>query len=254
MKLPYVAALSLLTLTACNSGSDSVATKPTSPSPTPTLAPTTEPTPTTEPGPQIVSRYISQCDPALLEANDMTAQDTAVFSVLEGETVAQIEGVICDGSLEAGQTLFSQHSQLQRLQFLDVSGSIDDETNLKLAKLVHTQKIHTHVSNLRNKKDAQGQVLRGGVASGGTDLFLAGQSRSADKDAFIGVHSWSDGEREGKELPRDHEAHQPYIQYYQKIGLSKASEFYFFTLHQASTQEMHYLTPAELKQFSLLTE
>lgn len=198
--------------------------------------------------------YASTCTPELLEEVGMSNLDATIFRVMESGSTAEITGVICDGTLLAAQEMLDDHPNLNKLIFLDVGGSVDDVTNLKLATLIHSLKLHTHVSGALNQKDDEGNVIRGGVASGGTDLFLAGTTRTADKNAYIGVHSWASGDYQGNELPKTHRDHQPYIQFYKLIELPIPEEFYFFTLESADADNMHYMSRKELNTFQIVTQ
>ena len=62
-----------------------------------------------------------------------------------------------------------------------VPGSADDETNLALGRLLRAARYATYLP--------AGAM----VASGGTDLFLAGAVRIVERGAQVGVHSWAGG-------------------------------------------------------------
>ena len=58
-----------------------------------------------------------------------------------------------------------------------------DDVNLLASREIRNRGIATHIA-----KD-------GMVASGGTDMFLAGAKRTIEIGAKLGVHSWGDGEK-----------------------------------------------------------
>ncbi|MFA0088136.1 alpha/beta hydrolase [Vibrio sp. 10N.261.51.F12] len=152
--------------------------------------------------------------------------------------VAQLNGVICDGSLGAFEQFIKYNQQINTLDFVDLPGSIDDETNLKLAYLIRKLGLNTSIGS------------NGHIASGGTDLFLSGVKRRIEVGAKIGVHSWADGEGvSGGELSKTDREHTPYITYYKEMGLPDPAGFYFFTLEAAPPNGMHYLTKSELDAF-----
>ncbi|WP_281830691.1 hypothetical protein [Vibrio nigripulchritudo] len=200
------------------------------------------------------SQYSSECHPEILEQADITNEDAAQFTVDKEGHTAEVAGVICDGTLIAAFDMLDNHPNLKKIVFLDVGGSVDDETNLKLATLFHSKKLHTHVSSKWNQTDEFGEVIKGGVASGGTDLFLSGHKRTVDKGAYLGVHSWSNDEYEGADLPKTHSEHKPYIRFYKLIGLPLPEDFYFFTLEAATAEDMHYMTQDELETYQVITE
>ncbi|MBD1557172.1 alpha/beta hydrolase [Vibrio sp. S9_S30] len=201
-----------------------------------------------------LKEYASTCTQKRLDEIGISHLDATVFRVIESGTTAEVTGIVCDGTLQAAQEMLEDHPNLNKLVFLDVGGSVDNVTNLKLATLIHSLNMHTHVSDALNKKNDEGDVVRGGVASGGTDLFLAGTTRTADKNAYIGVHSWSSGDRQGSKLPRTHYAHQPYIQFYKLIDLPKPEAFYFFTIESADAGDMHYMSRKELQTYKIMTQ
>ena len=90
------------------------------------------------------------------------------------------------------------------------------------------------------------------VASGGTDLFLAGAKRILEPGACVGVHSWSDGFRDGQDAPKDAPIHQEYLDFYKAIGIDGA--FYWYTLDVASADEMHWMSASEAKSFAMTTK
>ena len=123
-------------------------------------------------------------------------------------------------------------------------GSLDDETNLELARYLRTKELHIH---LDSESD---------VNSGATDLYLSGVTRTMDCGAIYGVHSWSDGEKTAREYPRDrdHEDHKPYIDYFEDMGLDRGEDFYWFTVDVADFEEIHEMTPEEINQFGITTQ
>ncbi|MBT2129846.1 alpha/beta hydrolase [Aliiroseovarius lamellibrachiae] len=123
-----------------------------------------------------------------------------------------------------------------------VPGSLDDEANLKLARAVRDSGLATFVP-----KD-------GLVASGGTDLFLAGVTRTAVAGACLGVHSWSGGPDFplATDLPHDDEEHEKYLIYYNAMGIPEA--FYWFTLKAAPAEGMHWMSAAEINTYQMTTE
>ncbi|MEL6642022.1 MAG: hypothetical protein AAFP98_12055, partial [Pseudomonadota bacterium] len=84
----------------------------------------------------------------------------------------------------------------------EVPGSLDDDTMIPLSYRVRELGLATYLT-----ADSM-------VASGGTDLFLAGTARLMEAGAEIGVHSWSDGTNDAADFPKtapEHEANRKYI-------------------------------------------
>lgn len=160
------------------------------------------------------------------------------FSV-EGEELLA-SGVIDATTLTQFREVTAANDGLERLLLLWVPGSADDEANLELARSVRALGLAT-------------EVPPGGlVASGGTDLFLAGRERTIAPDACIGVHSWGDGDGfEGAELPRGDPEHRPYLLYYEDMGIDPS--FYWFTLEAAGADSIHWMSPDEQSRFGMAT-
>ena len=89
------------------------------------------------------------------------------------------------------------------------------------------------------------------IHSGGVDLFLAGVERTMERGATIGVHSWSDGERDARDYPKNAPEHEQNRLYIQRMLGSDA--FYWFTIYAASADDIHVMTDAEIEKYGILT-
>lgn len=138
------------------------------------------------------------------------------------------------------RSLLHDHPEVDTLVLADVPGSVDDHANVRAARLVRAAGLTTRVPP------------GGEVASGGVDLFLAGRARRAAPDARLGVHSWSDGRIDGADVPPDDPQHALYLELYEELGIPTA--FYWFTLTAAPADDIHWMTPAELERFGVLTD
>jgi len=156
---------------------------------------------------------------------------------------AYMYGVIGSRIVETVNELIRSYPAVERIVLVNVPGSMDDEANLSAAKLVFDKGLNTQL------------LSNSDIASGGVDFFLAGNKRVLAKGANIGVHSWASEENgkliQGKDLPRDHSAHKPYIDFYQYIQMQAAAEFYFFTLEAAPAQSIHYMRQEEIDSWKL---
>ncbi|ARP38465.1 hypothetical protein [Vibrio syngnathi] len=214
MKTSILSAVLLITLTGCGSGGSSTSAKK------PAVKPTQKPT-----------VFISKCSQPL-------QGDTALTFKIKG-TIASVNGVACSGSPKAFDDMMKAHPNTKTLNFIDMGGSMNDDANIQLAYKVRAKKLDTYISSI------------GHVASGGTDLFVAGVKRTVEPGARLGVHSWAEGSLQGASLPVGHSQHKPYIDYYKKMGLPDPSGFYWFTLKAAPANGMHYMTPAEVSKYGL---
>ncbi len=167
-----------------------------------------------------------------------------IFTVLEGNTIIEMNGVIGSSSLSDFNKLYAAFPNVNTINIKQCDGSEDDETNLQLSARVHKLNINTHLLD------------NGLIASGGVDFFLAGIERTRGTNTQIGVHSWSDGGSvQATDFPVGHENHLPYINYYISIGFTKqqAEDFYYFTINAAPAEDIHWMTDEEIKTYNLIT-
>ncbi|MEM8950013.1 MAG: hypothetical protein AAGA21_14110 [Pseudomonadota bacterium] len=134
---------------------------------------------------------------------------------------------------------FERQPEIDTLVLTAMPGSVDDETTFKMARWLRDKGIKTHL------------LSRSVIASGAVDLFLAGTERTAEVGAQLGVHSWSDGRQDAKDLSRDHGGHQLNASYVEAMLGEDA--FYWYTIDAAPSEELHWLGRAEVAEFSLLT-
>lgn len=159
-------------------------------------------------------------------------------------TDARMSGVIGPSTPGRVLELVLEHPQVRRIVLDDVPGSMDDPSNLRAARMIHRLGIATHVHQ------------RSEIASGGVDFFLAGTTRTIEKGARIGVHSWAGGgatgRLEGSALPKDHPEHELFLSFYADIDVDEA--FYWYTLEAAPADDIHWMTDEELTQYKLRTD
>ncbi len=180
-----------------------------------------------------------------------TPQEQRLYLEQEGEQVAHfysvadepnrlyIKGVIYGNTHSDLLVELSTHPNVDTLVMVEVPGSIDDEVNLKASTLIRERKLNTFIPE------------NGWVASGGTDMFLAGIERSAHPSAKFGVHAWASGDDSANDFPKDDEVHQSYLHYYRQMGIPES--FYWYTLDAAPVDDIHWMTSAEISHYQILT-
>ena len=171
-------------------------------------------------------------------------REQGIFKVLVGDTVMEMNGDIVSQTLTHFNDITAAFPLVTRINMIECPGSDDDETNVKIGRIVYSKNMHIHISD------------NGYAASGAVDFFLAGTKRTLGANANLGVHSWADGNgTEGKDLPMNHPDHDLFLDYYLTIGMSSsdASDFYFFTLNAAPSNAIHWMTSAEIVQYKMLT-
>lgn len=138
--------------------------------------------------------------------------------------------------------LLADWPNIRALHFIDCGGTVDDNANLELARLIRSAGITTHVP------------ARGSVRSGGVELFLAGVKRTAEPGAEFIVHSWRDNfGREAADYAASDQIHAPYLDYYREVGMAPESAQAFYALTNSVPHDsMRRLSLAELGAFGLL--
>lgn len=164
------------------------------------------------------------------------------FRVTAPDTI-EMTGTVDSFTPDDFRALIAAHPGITRLVMVECPGSVDDEANLRLARMVRQSGISTYVP------------ANGSVRSGAVELFLAGVTRSAHPDAEFAVHSWQDEDGvEAYQLPANDPAHRAYLDYYRDMGLTAdtASRFYALTNSVAFDQAL-YLKTDDIAKMGLLT-
>lgn len=167
-----------------------------------------------------------------------------IFSVSADKEAIVLNGVINSSALEEFKSIAKVNPSVKRIEIVNCEGSINDEVNLELAQYIYEQQYDIHLLD------------NGLIASGGTDLFLAGRKRSKGANTRIGVHSWAGGKDEkATDFPVGHENHLPYITYYKAVGYAQqaAEDFYYFTINAAPADDIHWMTDTEIAKYAMLT-
>jgi hypothetical protein len=163
------------------------------------------------------------------------------FAVIDGQTV-EMRGATDVDSPAQFRSMIARYPAIRTLRMIDCAGTLDDEANFAVARMIRARGIDTFVP-----KD-------GSIRSGGVELFVAGAHHRAEPGAEFGVHSWQDedGNEAGSASSSD-PIHAEYVNYYKAMGLPDqiAQEFYAFT-NRTDFSNIHYMTQAELARFQLL--
>ena len=163
---------------------------------------------------------------------------TPVSFVADGDRIIAT-GTIDGTTLTAFRDVTADHPQARTLVLQYIEGSVDDDANVVFSREVRNAGFDTVVPS------------NGLVASGGTDLFLAGIHRTFQPGACVGVHSWAGSGLIPTELPVEDPEHDRYLDYFRDIGVSE--EFYWFTLEAAPADSMHWMSASEANSFDMTT-
>ncbi len=140
------------------------------------------------------------------------------FRVISADTV-EMTGTVDSYTPALFRQMISHFPRIRLIEMLDCDGSVDEEANLNLARMIRRAGISTHVP------------AGGSVRSGAVELFLAGATRSAHPNAEFIVHSWMDENgREANDYPASDPVHAEYLDYYAEMGLPAPTAKAFYTL------------------------
>lgn len=163
------------------------------------------------------------------------------FTVVDG-TTARMTGDVTSATPRQFAAMLAAYPALKRLELVDCPGSLDEEANLALARMVRRAGLSTHVP------------AGGSVRSGAVELFLAGVTRSAHPTAEFGVHSWRDQDGlEARDFPASHPVHAEYLDYYREMGMDAATARAFYAMTNATGFDaVRYLTKDDMARYVAL--
>lgn len=174
----------------------------------------------------------------------LSPDENATFQFHVSGNFAVAYGVIGSSTPAVVQDLINNHPAVTTIIMYACPGSEDDNANLQASTLLHNANYKMYLP------------VDGWVASGATDMFLAGTTRVIDATYDpVGVHAWSDGQNDATVYPVGHAFHQPYIDYYVNVGFTtqEAEDFYYFTIYAAPANGIHWMTNAEMNQYKIRT-
>jgi len=157
-------------------------------------------------------------------------------------------GFTDDRSVSAVKKLMDEHPQVTTLVLKKMSGTRDADMNMRLARDIRRRGLNTHL-----ERDSF-------IASGAVSLFLAGNERTMECGAVIGVHTihyaGDGGWVEGQAMYPGNMGHDPFLPRNEKflVDMGINPKFYTFTRDAALPHELHHMTTDEIKRFGLLTE
>ncbi|NQX82059.1 MAG: alpha/beta hydrolase [Flavobacteriaceae bacterium] len=166
-----------------------------------------------------------------------------IFSVSKDKKNILLNGVINSSALDKFKTIANDNPTIKNIEIKNCDGSINDVINLELAKYIYDNEYDIHLLD------------NGIIASGGTDLFLAGRKRTKGSNTKIGVHSWAGNREIATDFPIGHAYHLPYIKYYVSVGFTQqqAENFYYYTINAATADSIHWMTVAEIKLYNFIS-
>ena len=150
---------------------------------------------------------------------------------------AHINGVLGKAFYKKFVKFINENPTIKDLVLENIPGSVNDEWNAKSCILLHQKGMNTILEPTSV------------IASGGVDLFIAGNKRTIAQGAKIGVHSWRDLTKDGAEYPKSSEEHDLFLDFFEKIEMDTA--FYWYTLRAAPGKDIHWMTEEEIGFYHL---
>jgi len=183
----------------------------------------------------LLSFFMASCEPIML---GLSGEKTATFKVIEDK--AYVNGVLGKKAHKKFMKTIKKHPNIKTLVLQEVPGSISDEWNVKTCEEVRKRGMNTYLES------------NSVIQSGGVDLFIAGVERFSERGAKIGVHSWRNLKKDGKEYPPEHKEHDIFVDYFDVI--ERDTSFYWFTLRVAPADGMHFMTTEEIEKYNIVTK
>ncbi len=169
-----------------------------------------------------------------------------VFGVFEAnETTNEIliEGIITESTAGDLSALLIEYPDTRIILMGNVEGATTNEAAFEAARVVRSNEIDIHVVD-------NSIIIREAV-----DFMLGGLNRSKGENTQLGVGAWINDQGEmATDFPFGHEAHLPWINFYQEMGFQfqQATDFYNFYIFAATSDETLFLTDNQINTFGLL--
>jgi len=156
---------------------------------------------------------------------------------------AYLRGILGTRAYVQIRNLLERYPKVKTIVFEEVEGSVNDSINVHTGRLIRNAGLNTRIN------------ASGIIASGGVDLFVAGNRRLVELGAQIGVHSWCCAESlTADKLPREHEGHRSQVEYFSDMLGTSGEGFYFFTLMAAPFDGIHWMDQYEITRWGIATE
>jgi hypothetical protein len=171
--------------------------------------------------------------------------DFPPFYVSNDHRSATLDGTIDSNSFSQFNQMINQHPEIEVILFDQAPGSVDDDVNVEIGRLIRDLNLDTHI------------IDSGIIASGAVDLFLAGRNRTRGFNTSVAVNAWADSNgNEASDFPENSSVHDFYINYYLSIGLGGqlANDFYFFTINAADSNDLYFMDESEISFYEIFTE
>ena len=173
------------------------------------------------------------------EALQSPPEPNARFNLVVEDSVAYTYGGTDKDSFNDVWMQLDANPQLRTIVLKHVLGTTHLGENTRIAQMIRVRGINTHLE------------CTSFIASGGVDLFLAGQDRTMECGARIGVHGWkSENGNTPRKLGFDPIEEQMEV-FHSTLDVNP--EFYQFARDAATRSSLYFLSCSDLERFDILT-
>lgn len=174
------------------------------------------------------------------EALQTPPNPDARFTLVVEDSIAYAYGGTDADSFNDVRLQLDANPQLETIVLKNVPGTTHLSENTRIAQMIRARGLNTRLES--------GSF----IASGGVDLFLAGNERTMECGARIGVHSWQNDQGES---PRTlgHDPIESRMEAFHR-SLDVDPEFYSFARDAAPHSALYFLSRDDLQRFNLLTD
>jgi len=191
----------------------------------------------------IYAIFLFSCTPEESEETEVQLETIfGSFEVLEDNTVF-LSGNLTENSAADITSLIESYPNTSLITMGDVDGATSHEAAFEAARIVRANNIDIHISdNSTVRKEA-------------TNFMLGGIKRTKGNGVRIGVSAWiNESGMEATDFDFGDPAHLPWINFYQEMQFTfqLASDFYFFSINAATSNDILFLTEDQLNTFDII--
>lgn len=193
------------------------------------------------------SVYNCNPDESFVEPVEPPVEETqTTFGVFEANPNSDeivIEGMITENTATDLSDLLIEYPNVNLVIMQDVNGATSSDAAFAAGLVVRNAALDVHVSD-------NSTITREAV-----DFMLGGINRSKGENTQIGVGEWRNSQGQvATDFDFGHEAHLPWINYYQQVGFQfqLATDFYYFSIQVVGPDEVYFLNDDEINTFNLI--
>ncbi len=189
------------------------------------------------------SFYNCESDDNFVDQMEERQTTFGIFEANENSNEIIIEGSITESTSADLNELLTEYPNTNLVIMKDVDDATSSEAAFTAGLVMRDAQLDVHVSD-------NSTLTRGAI-----DFMLGGVNRTKGDNTQFGVGAWRNQQGEvATDFPFGHEAHLPWINYYQQVGFQfqLATDFYNFSISAAEPDEVLFLTEDQIQTFNLI--